>query len=247
MRPRDVRGGGDGSGALGSGGAAVLSGNNTGLREEVVSGRGGANGKLYSTAGEGCVKYLGGPLRRYSGKAMGSAILEVTVRPPIDVNIDAAGVIEELAWESVEDVLTRVVIVHPPEEQRDEENDFSISGSISSSCDEGNNKSLTPHSNVDANSSSSAGGLNKKLGMEFENVGGLDTQLDDIAVSWHLCFVISLRVTFFTWFCTELHLFQRRVLASRANPAVARRLGVSHVRGILLSGPPGCGKVGVEF
>ena len=38
-------------------------------------------------------------------------------------------------------------------------------------------------------------------------------------------------------------LFQRRVLASRANPAVARRLGVSHVRGILLSGPPGCGKV----
>lgn len=38
-------------------------------------------------------------------------------------------------------------------------------------------------------------------------------------------------------------LVKRRVLASRANPAVARRLGVSHVRGILLSGPPGCGKV----
>ena len=35
---------------------------------------------------------------------------------------------------------------------------------------------------------------------------------------------------------------KRRVLASRANPAAARRLGVSHVRGILLSGPPGCGK-----
>ena len=57
--------------------------------------------------------------------------------------------------------------------------------------------------------------LNKKLGMDFENVGGLDKQLDDIA---------------------------RRVLASRANPAAARKLGVSHVRGILLSGPPGCGK-----
>ena len=34
----------------------------------------------------------------------------------------------------------------------------------------------------------------------------------------------------------------RRVLASRADPEAARRLGISHVRGILLSGPPGCGK-----
>lgn len=57
--------------------------------------------------------------------------------------------------------------------------------------------------------------LGVKLGMEFEKVGGLDKQLEAIA---------------------------RRVLASRANPAAARRLGVSHVRGILLSGPPGCGK-----
>ncbi|EEC43428.1 predicted protein, partial [Phaeodactylum tricornutum CCAP 1055/1] len=51
--------------------------------------------------------------------------------------------------------------------------------------------------------------------MTFDQVGGLDVQLEAIA---------------------------RRVLASRANPAAARRLGVSHVRGILLSGPPGCGK-----
>ena len=57
--------------------------------------------------------------------------------------------------------------------------------------------------------------LGTKIGMDFEKVGGLDKQLDAIA---------------------------RRVLASRANPAAARRLGVSHVRGILLSGPPGCGK-----
>lgn len=47
------------------------------------------------------------------------------------------------------------------------------------------------------------------------SVGGLEAQLDAIV---------------------------RRVLASRADPAAARRLGVSHVRGILLSGPPGCGK-----
>jgi len=40
----------------------------------------------------------------------------------------------------------------------------------------------------------------------------------------------------------QLDAIVRRVLASRADPAAARRLGVSHVRGILLSGPPGCGK-----
>jgi ATP-dependent 26S proteasome regulatory subunit len=51
--------------------------------------------------------------------------------------------------------------------------------------------------------------LNSKMGMSFDAVGGLDSQLTAIA---------------------------RRVLASRANPQAARRLGVSHVRGILLSG-----------
>jgi len=57
--------------------------------------------------------------------------------------------------------------------------------------------------------------LGNKLGMNFDAVGGLDDQLDTIV---------------------------RRVLASRANPEAARRLGISHVRGVLLSGPPGCGK-----
>jgi ATP-dependent 26S proteasome regulatory subunit len=64
-------------------------------------------------------------------------------------------------------------------------------------------------------STSNATHLTTKMGMDFEEVGGLDAQLDAIA---------------------------RRVLASRANPKAAKRLGVSHVKGILLSGPPGCGK-----
>ncbi|KAG8469348.1 hypothetical protein KFE25_007866 [Diacronema lutheri] len=40
----------------------------------------------------------------------------------------------------------------------------------------------------------------------------------------------------------QLGAIVRRVLASRASPEAAARLGVSHVRGVLLSGPPGCGK-----
>jgi vesicle-fusing ATPase len=57
--------------------------------------------------------------------------------------------------------------------------------------------------------------LGTKMGLSFKKVGGLDDQLDAIV---------------------------RRVLATRANPKAAKRLGVNHVRGILLSGPPGCGK-----
>jgi len=230
MRPRDIRGGGDGSGALGSGGGGGSDG--MGQREEVVS------NKPYSTAGEGCVKYLGGPLRSYTGKAMRSAILEVTVRPPIDVNIDAAGVIEELPWDSVEDVFARVVIVQSTPEEDIEEEESGTSSDTSNQSYEGNPTSSIP---------SAAGGLNKKLGMEFENVGGLDAQLDDIAVSYRFYFATNLLfvvlVNMITFILLYAFLFQRRVLASRANPAVARRLGVSHVRGILLSGPPGCGKV----
>ena len=40
----------------------------------------------------------------------------------------------------------------------------------------------------------------------------------------------------------QLEQIVRRVLVSRADPKAARALGISHVRGILLSGPPGCGK-----
>jgi len=75
-----------------------------------------------------------------------------------------------------------------------------------------------PSAAADATKSSTTSSPQEGLsstGTILEEVGGLDSQLRAIA---------------------------RRVLASRANPAAARRLGVNHVRGILLSGPPGCGK-----
>jgi len=186
MRTRDLRGGGDGS-TFGSMGSHVS-------REDE---------KPYSTAGENCVKYLGGPLRSYTGKAMKSTILEVVIRPPIttlDEDIKATGIVEELNADSVGDILARV-----------KKKDYAVDGEKVEFVAE-----LTVVEGQSAGTdNTNATNLNKKLGMEFENVGGLDAQLDDIA---------------------------RRVLASRANPQAARRLGVSHVRGILLSGPPGCGK-----
>ena len=147
-------------------------------------------------------------MRSYTGKDMQSTLLEVLVRPPIttlEVDVKATGAVEELDWETVDNVLTRVVELEEVPDEEEKENGDKLSSSNDDSSGENNKPS-----------SAAAGvGLNKKLGMEFTNVGGLDSQLDDIA---------------------------RRVLASRANPQAARRLGVSHVRGILLSGPPGCGK-----
>ena len=178
LSPRDLRGGGDGSGSVGGG---------TGQAEG------------YSTSGEEAIKMLGGPLRGYTGKAAKSTLLEIVVRPPIEVNVDSAGVIEEFEWSDVEKVLTKALPVDTSEEEEEE--------SVET---EDNPKAAVESSPT----SGEAINLNEKMGLEFTNVGGLDGQLTDIA---------------------------RRVLASRANPEAARRLGVGHVRGLLLSGPPGCG------
>ena len=189
MQSRDLRGGSDGGNAFGAT-------NNANKDDD----------ETYSSSGEACVKYLGGPLRSYTGKAMQSTALEVVIRPPITTlqeDIKATGTIEQLDWEVVERILTRVDL-HASEESEEESEHVDKTSS-----------SNTPSSLQSSGKSDASNALNKKLGMDFENVGGLDAQLDDIA---------------------------RRVLASRANPAAAKRLGVSHVRGILLSGPPGCGK-----
>lgn len=190
ISPRDIRGGGDGD----------------------TFGAASENG--YSTAGETCIKYLGGPLRGYTGKAVNSAVLEIVVRPPIttlEKDREAIGDIEMLDWDSVESIFARVEpdVLDDPSSEEDDKIDTNTQEVTDVSVIQSDKRSLEGAGNHDNKS------LNKIIGMDFENVGGLDAQLNDIA---------------------------RRVLASRANPEAARRLGVSHVRGILLSGPPGCGK-----
>jgi len=194
MRSRDLRGGGDGK--------------TFGLAD--ASATADKDGDVgYSTSGEACVKYLGGPMRSYTGKAMQSTMLEVVIRPPITTledDLKATGTLEQLEWESVGRILTKAKEASKDSEK---EGDDIAEASINTAA------AVQTSSKSTSSDNTPSATLNKKLGMDFENVGGLDKQLDDIA---------------------------RRVLASRANPAAARKLGVSHVRGILLSGPPGCGK-----
>ena len=158
--------------------------------------RGGGDGTLgggsASLGGDKCIKYVGGPLRSYTGKGGKTVLLEVVVLPPVRAE-DDVGEFETLPV-PVEDIL----FLQAEEEEAivDE-----VNGDVEDSAYEAG-PSAQPT-------------IQSKIGLEFDQVGGLDAQLNDIA---------------------------RRVLVSRANPAAARRLGISHVRGILLSGPPGCGK-----
>eukprot|EP00804_Cyclotella_cryptica_P018936 CCRYP_006448-RA/>CCRYP_006448-RA protein AED:0.38 eAED:0.38 QI:0/0/0/1/1/1/2/0/115 len=114
---------------------------------------------------------------------MKSTLLEVVIRPPIttlEKDEEATGRREELRWELLERVLARVdrkwslnhddtTAAQTGEISNNKQHD----NNISSNNDNKNNTSLA--------SSTTAAGINKKLGMNFENVGGLDTQLDDIA------------------------------------------------------------------
>lgn len=140
--------------------------------------RGGGDGSLAgskATTGDSCIKYVGGPLRSYTGKGGKPVLLEVVIRPPIFVDDDNDNTLEDLPI-PMEEVLA---IEIPPDEDKEEETEG--------------------HTVV----ASTGDSLTSKIGMDFDQVGGLDEQLDDIA---------------------------RRVLASRANPETARRLGISHVK-----------------
>ena len=157
--------------------------------------RGGGDGSLAggkSSAGLDAIKYVGGPLRSYMGKAGKTVLLEIVVTPPIAA-LDEHAYREGLdQFEDIESILSIVEAIPEPDQAE---------------------KIEEPPQTVSV--AETAKHLGNSMGMSFDKVGGLDAQLDAIA---------------------------RRVLASRANPEAARRLGVSHVRGILLSGPPGCGK-----
>lgn len=201
--------------------------------------RGGSDGTLggggATTGGEDCVKYVGGPIRSYTGKSGKTILLEVVIRPPVSKDSTL-----ELDMDALQDI-SSILSVVPIEQEKDsvpQQRDTKMSqdeGSTSSQSIPQTNenskqqqqqthfarKGMDAPMEKDTNNKDNESTetqtkqLNAALGMSFDKVGGLDAQLDAIA---------------------------RRVLASRANPAAARRLGVSHVRGILLSGPPGCGK-----
>jgi hypothetical protein len=153
--------------------------------------RGGSDGTLAggkSSTGADSIRYIGGARRRYTGKSGKTILLEVVIRPPI--KYESSEIIEPL--DTLNETLSISVVEPEPEASAED-----------GQAAEPSSSNLTQNH------------LGNAMGMTFDEVGGLDKQLDSIA---------------------------RRVLASRANPEAARRLGVSHVRGILLSGPPGCGK-----
>lgn len=162
-----------------------------------------------TNTGDESVKFVGGPLRRYTGKSGKTMLLEIVLRPPVGKNNDSSRDCEhqdDLFELTLDQILQ---IVPPPEEiTLDETTNATIQNTDSVANPK---KTLIEQSKAGNNKQD----LGTALGMKFDQVGGLEDQLEAIA---------------------------RRVLASRANPHVAKRLGISHVRGILLSGPPGCGK-----
>jgi len=174
--------------------------------------RGGGDGTLGGGAsgrGEDCVKYVGGALRSYSGVGGKTMILETVIRPPMGkAGIDGDGLASlDIEVFPTDDAIIAEIFEENVMLKRDR-----------SDLDKANSQYKEPEGisqPEEKEHKKSSANIGATLGLTFDNVGGLDDQLNDIV---------------------------RRVLASRANPELTRRLGVNHVRGILLSGPPGCGK-----
>ena len=183
--------------------------------------RGGGDGTLGGGRGGGgddCIKYVGGALRCYSGVGGKTMLIEIVIRPPIGgKGIDGDGIASlDMESFSTEDI-TMI------DEIMKENSEMKIDDAKTIQVDKLNNtiesqdieQQIVQHVGEEEEVESNTTSLGTKMGLAFEKVGGLDGQLNDIV---------------------------RRVLASRANRDLSRRLGVNHVRGILLSGPPGCGK-----
>ena len=154
---------------------------------------GGALGGGGTGSADGCIKFLGGPVRQVVSLAGNPAlVVEVVVRPPMGGGCSTLGA-PDLPLTAETKAAFQSTVAPPP-----------LAAAPASK-----RKSIPDLATEPATSAEKLRGV---LDLSFERVGGLDRQLDDIV---------------------------RRVLASRANPEAARRLGVGHVRGILLSGPPG--------
>lgn len=187
--------------------------------------RGDGDGTLARGAfsgGSDCIKYVGGSLRQYTGKAPKTILLEFVIRPPIGTEPEEMeslqGALEDTLAVATTEVEKRQAMIVTEEKNKQEE---TMAPRAIKKTEESEDTLAVIVREEEEKQEPAAPQAPKKnslgaaMGLNFDKVGGLDQQLDAIA---------------------------RRVLASRANPMAARRLGVSHVRGILLSGPPGCGK-----
>ena len=126
--------------------------------------RGGGDGTLAGGSaggGEDCVKYVGGAFRSYSGTSGKTTLLEIVVRPPVGKEqLDGDGR-ESSDMELLQSPENYLEVVLPVKEEQEE--------SANEDTPEGNTGTREEPKH-----------LGTKMGMAFENVGGLDEQLNAI-------------------------------------------------------------------
>mmetsp|Transcript_15456 Transcript_15456/g.22045 ORF Transcript_15456/g.22045 Transcript_15456/m.22045 type:complete len:1076 (-) Transcript_15456:118-3345(-) len=156
--------------------------------------------------GDDCIKYVGGPLRGYEGLGGTNVLFEIVIRPPTGTSSSISPT--SLKNKNIEQILGLYTPPPPPPPPP-------IKDETPQTKSHHHNTTQDTSSIQQTNNNNTPTTLSEKMGITFQNVGGLDNQLQSIV---------------------------RRVLSTRSNPKLAQRLGINHVRGILLSGPPGCGK-----